>query len=235
MGEQTATGAGELRRKILSDPEAVLDDHEVMQALVAANERAMGGNIVDLRGVAMARLESRLDRLEETHRSVIAAAYDNLAGTGQTHRAVLSLLDAPDFPAFLAALEGDVAASLRVDCARLVLESAGRDAPELTALGDALVLVEDGFVATYLDMRGAGAGRRVALRQVEVENARLFGAAGSWIRSEAAVALDLGAERRPGLLVLGSDDPHHFAPGQGTELLDFFGGVVERVLRRFLG
>ena len=49
-----------------------------MRALIAANERAMGGNIVDLRGIAMERLEARLDRLEDTHRSVIAAAYENL-------------------------------------------------------------------------------------------------------------------------------------------------------------
>ncbi len=52
----------------------------------------MGHNVVDLRGIAMERLEERLDRLEDTHRSVIAAAYDNLAGTNSIHRAVLRLL-----------------------------------------------------------------------------------------------------------------------------------------------
>ena len=35
-----------------------------LTALIAANERAMGANIVDLRGIAMERLEARLDRLE---------------------------------------------------------------------------------------------------------------------------------------------------------------------------
>ena len=53
----------------------------------------MGGNIVDIRGIAMERLEHRLDRLEDTHRSVIAAAYENLAGTNQIHRAILRMMD----------------------------------------------------------------------------------------------------------------------------------------------
>ena len=83
----------ELREKIIAQPEVILEDQDLMRALIAANERAMGGNIVDLRGIAMERLEARLDRLEDTHRSVIAAAYENLAGTNQIHRAILRMLD----------------------------------------------------------------------------------------------------------------------------------------------
>jgi uncharacterized protein len=71
----------------------ILDDKDVMRALIAANEKALGANIVDLRGLAMERLEARLERLEDTHRSVIAAAYENLAGTNQMHRAILRILE----------------------------------------------------------------------------------------------------------------------------------------------
>lgn len=79
----------EWRARILADPGLVLDDAEVMRALVLASEQAMGGNVVDLRGMAMERLETRIDRLEETHRAVIAAAYENLSSTNQIHRAIL--------------------------------------------------------------------------------------------------------------------------------------------------
>ena len=64
----------DLRDVIIAEPEVILEDPDVMAALIAANERAMGANIVDLRGIAMERMEARLDRLEDTHRSVIAAA-----------------------------------------------------------------------------------------------------------------------------------------------------------------
>jgi uncharacterized protein YigA (DUF484 family) len=113
----------DLRDRILAEPERLLEDRDVMNALVAANERAMGANIVDLRGIAMQRLETRLDRLEDTHRSVIAAAYENLAGTNQVHRAILQLLEPTNFEAFMKALTGEVAQTLRVDMVRLVLET----------------------------------------------------------------------------------------------------------------
>ena len=93
-----------LRDRIIAEPTAILDDHDVMRALVEANQKAMGGNIIDLRGISMERLENRLDRLEDTHRSVIATAYDNLAGTNQVHRAILRLLDLDDFAALIADL-----------------------------------------------------------------------------------------------------------------------------------
>ena len=47
-----------VREKIIADPEVLLEDQDIMRALVAANEKSMGGNIVDLRGIAMERLEA---------------------------------------------------------------------------------------------------------------------------------------------------------------------------------
>ncbi|MEO9865167.1 DUF484 family protein, partial [Yoonia sp.] len=46
--------------------------------------------------------------------------------------------------------------------------------------------------------------------------------------------LDFGPNRLPGMLVMGSEDPHQFTPQQGTDLLTFFGGVFERAMRRWL-
>ena len=46
--------------------------------------------------------------------------------------------------------------------------------------------------------------------------------------------LDLGPGRLPGMLALGAEDPHLFAPSQGTDLLTFFAGTVERAIRRWL-
>ena len=129
----------DLRDRLLAEPELLLEDRDVMAALIAANERAMGANIVDLRGIAMERLENRLDRLEDTHRSVIAAAYENLAGTNQVHRAILQMLDPLSFEDFLKTMASDVAQTLRVDCVRLVLETAQEaEDPALRKLGDAL-------------------------------------------------------------------------------------------------
>lgn len=234
----TALETEDLRERILSDPEMILDDRDLMKALIAANEKQLGNNIVDLRGIAMERLEARLDRLEDTHRSVIAAAYENLAGTNQVHRAILRLLDATEFEDFLLSLRTDIAEHLRVDAVKLVLESpqAETGSDGLTRLSDVLLVKPQGFVAEYAAAgRNAQAPQRqVTLRQVADASDEVFGEAASWVHSEALLRLDLGAGRLPGLLVMGAEDPHQFKPNQGTDLLTFFTGVFERAMRRWL-
>lgn len=224
-----------LREKIISEPDVILDDQDLMHALISANERAMGGNIVDLRGIAMERLEHRLDRLEDTHRSVIAAAYENLAGTNQVHRAILRMLDPTEFERFLKDLNGPVADILRVDCVKLVLETAQEEnEPAVRRLGSVLSVAEPGFVDQFLSAGRSTPTRQVTLRQMQEGRREVYGDKAPFIRSEACLRLDFGAGRLPGLLVMGAEDPHQFSPQQGTDLLAFFAGVFERSMRRWL-
>lgn len=229
-----------VRDRLIAAPEVILEDRDIMRALIAANERAMGHNIVDLRGVAMERLEARLDRLEDTHRSVIAAAYDNLAGTNQIHRAVLSLLEPLTFPDFLANLSTEVAQILRVDAVRLVLEShETEEDPVLRRLGETLQVMPAGFCDTYMgglrpDGR-PGPQRAVVPRRIRADLPDLYGPAGDVLRSEALMRLDLGHGRRPGMLALAAEDAHQFRANQGPDLLAFLAGTFERQMRRWLG
>jgi uncharacterized protein YigA (DUF484 family) len=224
-----------LREAIISQPNVILDDKDLMQALIAANEHAMGGKIVDLRGIAMNRLESRLDRLGDTHRSVIAAAYENLAGTNQVHRAILRMLDPMEFEAFLCDLNGAVSEILRVDATKLVLETVQSDSENtVKRLGEVLSVAEPGFIDDYLSNGRGGQVRKVTLRQVQDFSEMIYGENAEWIRSEACLKLDFGDGRLPGLLVMGAEDPHMFGPQQGTDLLAFFTGVFERAMRRWL-
>lgn len=224
-----------LRSAIIAKPDAILDDQDVMHALIAANEKTMGGNIVDLRGIAMERLESRLDRLEDTHRSVIAAAYENLSGTNLIHKAILRMLDPTEFEVFLRDLGGEVAELLRVDAITLVLESVQNDNdPAVRRLGDVLTVAEPGFTDDYLTHGRGGNARQVTLRQVQGASAQVYGEAADWIRSEACLKLNFGQGRLPGMLVMGAEDPHQFTPHQGTDLLGFFAGVFERSMRHWL-
>lgn len=231
MSEQAI--AEDVRTRILQQPDVILEDIDVMRALIAANDRTMGGNIVDLRGVAMERLESRLQRLEETHRSVIAAAYENLAGMAQIHRAVTAILEPLTFEDFLICLDKDVAGILRVGRVRLVLESQEAPGEELKGFGDVLAVRQPGFVADY-----TGSGhppRQVTLRRSDGNASLVFGDHADWIRSEACITLDLGEGRLPGMLAIASDDAMQFQATQGTDLLSFLGSSFERAMRRWLG
>jgi hypothetical protein len=217
-----------VRESIIADPEVLLDDKDIMRVLVSGHERALGPNIVDLRGIAMDRLEARLDRLEDAHRSVIAAAYDNVAGTAQIHRAILRMLEPQRFEDFLRDLGDEVAAILRVDSLRLVLEAEGLEAEDADRQGGVLRLEPMGFVDGYIRAGRNGPPRDVTLRVVGDCSVHRDS-----IRSEACLRLDLGDD--VGLLALGSGDERHFLPQHGTDLLAFLGGAAQRALRRFLG
>lgn len=232
MTEQaTQTVADDWRDRILGDPGMILDDRDVMRALMAANGQRMGGNVVDMRGVAMERLETRLDRLEDTHRSVVAAAYENLSGTNQINRCVLRLLDCEGFEDILALVDAEMRDILQVERIRLVLESAApSEAPH-----PAVAMVAAGFVADYVAPKGGLAARTVTLRRCTQGAEAVFGADAGRIGSEALLMLDLGDARLAGMLAFGAADAEQFRASQGTELLTFFTGTFERVLRRHLG
>jgi uncharacterized protein YigA (DUF484 family) len=145
------------------------------------------------------------------------------------------MLDPVDFETFLRDLSGEVADILRVDAVRLVLETVQSDTdPAVQRLGDVLSVAEPGFIDDYLTGGRGSPARPVTLRQMEEGSEAIYGEAAVWIRSEACLRLDLGRGRLPGMLVMGTEDPHHFAPAHGTDLLAFFGGVFERAMRRWL-
>ena len=224
-----------LRDIIINNPRIVLDDPSVMRALVLANDELRGANIVDLRGVAMKRLEIQLGKLEATHRSVIAAAYDNLAGTQQINRAILKIMEPSSFESFLLMTGKDMPDIMRIDFACLVLEAKQHD-PDLSLaqLGKVLIPVQTGFVTDYLHARAFSGDIKVTLRAVKSPNPSIYADPSCMIKSEACIQLDFGDGTVPGLLILGAKDPNQFSPVQGTDLLTFFGKVYERAVRRWL-
>lgn len=225
-----------LREKILAQPAVILDDQDVMRALIEANDQALGSNIVDLRGVAMKRLEAQLGRLEDTHRSVIAAAYENLAGTTQVHRAVLALLEPDDFDTFLDVLGKDVIDILRVDSIRIVFETrkiGDGASQDLAELSDLITIAIPDFVDAYL---GQGSGKHIDIttRAIPRGAEQVYGQMARDLASEACIKIDLGKGHLPAMLCLGSCDATHFGPHQATDLLAFFAGVFERLMQRWL-
>lgn len=229
---EPARAVKDWRARILADPALVLDDPALMRALVEAAEGGVAGNVVDLRAMAMARLAAKVDRLEETHRAVVAAAYENVAATNQIHRAVEAILAAGDFDRFVQILERELAGILQVAAVRLVLEDAGAPAP---GQRDAVVAMQPpGFIVDYMRQGRNAPARRIVLRQGVPFQGDLYGAAGATLRSEALMRLDLGRGRGAAMLALGAVEAQHYRPGQATDLLAFFTGVVEKVLRRWL-
>ncbi len=224
-----------IRDKILSNPDIILKDPDIMRTLVEASNEKKPANVVDLRGVALERMENRLGELEFTHQGVIAAAYENVSGTNQIHRAVLALLETADFESFLRKLSGPIAASLRVDSIKLVLETEeDLDEPALEDLQDILLTAEPGFTSLYATLGRNIPLRQIVLRDISETGSDLFGFQSKKIKSEAVIQINLGEGRMPAMLLLGSSDQGTFTPAHSTDLLAFFSGALERIMQKHL-
>ncbi len=221
-----------IRSLIIAEPALVLDDDDVMRRLVG--EENGERKVVDLRDRLVERLEHRLEKLVLTHRTVIAAAYENVSGTRQLHHAVLSLIEPPDLSSFLQRLTGDVPATLGIEEARLCLEAEIGETGPAEGFGEGLegrvLALPEGTIADYLALDGQPPGP-VVLREAGEEAELVFGEANP-VHSEACLRLDIAGA--PGMLVFGSSDPRKFDAGHGTDLLIFFAGVVERLLLHHL-
>lgn len=235
---RAAAEAARIRKILISDPSLVLDDAELMRALVGAIQ-PKARNVVDLRGVLVERLEQRLGKLEQAHKTVIAAAYDNLAGVSQIHRTILSLLDRNDFAGALEEILIELPDNLALDETRLCFESDVGDVNgPAFGLGlpqeveKSIVALPSGALENYLRLGRDVEEEPIVLRAAPAERTLIFGDAAALVRSEALVSLDIGGA--PALLAMGSEDPDRFTPDHGDDLLIFLGGVVERVLRRWL-
>ena len=126
------------RAELLADPSIILDDKELMESLLTATDIKLGNNVVDLRNVAMSRLTHKLGELEGTHKSIVAAAYQNLLGTKQIHQAVIELMSKNNLDQFVLSLKTDLLKILNVDPISYtpsvaVLNLACEDAPLIKA------------------------------------------------------------------------------------------------------
>jgi hypothetical protein len=225
-----------IRAKLLADPSIILDDNELMQSLLTASDVKLGSNVVDLRHVAMSRLSDRLGKLEGTHQSVVAAAYQNLLGTKQIHEAVIELLRNNNLDEFVHSLKFDLLKILNVDCICILLEKSNEsdETSTLKYSNPNIQQVMSGFVSTYITQGGETESTKVKLRQANSSTNQLFESASTQIKSEACIQLSFNEDQTLGMIVFGSSDINFFEPGQGTDLLKFFACVCEKMLGRLI-
>ena len=236
MGSNSTPKLNEsVRNAILEQPQAVLEDGDILRALVGANARDREPDVISLNSVAMERLTARITRLEENYRCVTAAAYDSISDSRLVQQAVLEMLEPKDFEGFLRGLKDTVAKALDVDHVLLVLgrNSSEEAIPKLRDLGAVLRFVAPDFVDSYSGPCSHD-GRMIGLRALPEAADVLYGADRHRLKSEACLRLSLGSGRLPAMFLMASAKEGRFHPQQGTDLLDFFASALERRLRHWL-
>lgn len=218
----------------LADNPEFLTQRADLLLRVETPSRFAGGDdrIVDFQQVMIRRLKAEADRQARFGRALIQAGESNQDAQSRIHAAVLTLVEARGFDGLLAALSGPVAAELGLTAIAIGVEAPEGSRPP--ARLSAVAALAPGSVDRLI-----GPGRAVRLRAMIDREQGVppgpFGPRAREIRSDALVRLALGGPvAPPALLALGATNPEAFHPDQGTDLLVFLGGVVERLIGQWL-
>lgn len=211
---------------LLRNPDFLARRPELLAELIAPSTRH-GDNVADFQQVMIEQLRARLDAVEEEHRALVATARNNLSSQDRMHGAALELLTAPTFEQLIECVTSDVPLRLGVDVAALCVENEEAELPLTIRRG--VRVFEPGSVAALL-----GDGQDVLLRTHIEGDPAIFGQGAGLVRSDALLRIKPSPAAPLGLLALGSREPEHFKPGQGTELLGFLGRVLEASIRAWL-
>ena len=226
-----------LREEILAKANEILNDETLLRALIGASDKNLGSKIVDLRSVAMQKMDGELKKLKRSNQQVIATAYENLVGMKQVHQVVLKSLEQNNFDEFITNLDTEACNILRVDCIKIGLEThsslQNTDKYELK-LSKLLDLYPINFVDRYISQGKNNSPDDVVLRPTPTGSEQLYGKLSKNLKSEGCIKLTIGNRKIVGILALASKERKKFTTEQGVELLKFMGSVFERRISHWL-
>ncbi len=204
-----------------------LERHPEALRLLRAPTREIGEDVFDFQHFQIERLRAELARVALEHRTLIAASRGTLASQSRVHKAVLTLLAAPNFEQLLQIATTDLAVLLDVDVVTIAVESTAAPVGRLSVYG--IRLLKAGAIDALL-----GPERNMLLRANAAGEPLLFGAAAGLVRSQALLRLGCGRGAPAGLLCIGTRQPGRFHPGLGAELLTFLARALGITIAQWL-
>ncbi len=183
------------------------------------------GTVIDFESGAVAQFRQRAERAEEDNRDLLAFARGHSGAVSAIHEAVLAAIAAEGLDRLIHIVVRDWPASLGVDAVSLALYV------------DGIGVRADGagmqFVERRLIERAAMKIDGIVVRNTE-RGHPLFGAAAETIRAEALIRLDNASPLPSGLLALGQREGETMETRDGSEILDFLGQSLARLIGRWL-
>lgn len=186
-----------------------------------------GRSVIDMQQAMVLRLRQENEELRRTRDEMVTTLRSNLHSQHKIHEAVITLLSAQSFEHLIETISNEVMVLLDLDATSLCVENETGKVPQMH-IGRVQCLPADSINALF------GPSARVILRDHQPGDPALFGPASELVQSDAILRLSISGSTPPALLALGSRDPDHFSNNQGTELLQFLGLCLERLIRGWL-
>jgi uncharacterized protein YigA (DUF484 family) len=206
-----------IKTRLRAEPELLHTDPDLLSDL---GLRVDAANIVDFGPAALAKVKQAGERETSARKQIESLARANYAAQGQTHGAVLDLLEARN-PSDLGR-RMDELATLRFGLVGAVtaLEEPGR-------VPAGWITLQHGGVDSLL-----GGNAMAALGQL-TRAYPLFGDRSDVVRSVALARIGPWSPQRVGVIAFGSPDPEGFTPQMGSDLVGFLARVAERIAERW--
>ncbi len=228
----------DLKQAILSNPDLILEDPEILLVLGKSQNTDLGKNVIDIRNVVINKLEKNLFETEEFNRVALQAARENFHGAISVFNAILVLLEARNLEEFFHKVLTRVPKIINVDYVRFVQLTGNSSPPPLVDVNSlAIKNLTHNQLNKYLAFEGKGLYEEgVVMRKVAMGDKNIYGNLAKHVKSEAIIDLSLDSDYDFTLtfLILGSTLPDMFDGGMETDLLERFGSGFARIVELFL-
>lgn len=206
------------------------NDHADVLAGLDLPARHNGEGVVDMQSVMIERLRREKSKLEQTNNAIVENASYNNTLISAMCRAALLMLDAKGLEAMVETITKQWPDIMDVDVVALAVEAGddGRALPHSNIGG--VAVLEPGAVSRMIGSES----RKVLLSDSPQARETVYGTATPLVKSDALVRLLPSAAAPTALLAFGSRREGMFHEAQATDVVEFLGGVVERLLRQWL-
>lgn len=210
----------------LRDHPDFLKKHPELLDHMTAPKENFGKGVADFQHYMVQRLKADRDEVLESAREIVENSRANMNSQTRIHRAILMLLEASTFEAFVGTITLDFPSLLDVDIISLIVETDGNIVPQIHMQGVRAVppgtihlLMKDKPLLLEADINGLD---------------EIYGGGAGLVKSQALMKLHIGDEAPSALIAFGSRAPKAFESTQGTELIAFLGCVTERLFQAWL-
>ncbi len=207
------------------NPDFLKKHPELLDHMTAPKEK-FGKGVADFQHYMVQRLKADRDEVLESAREIVENSRANMNSQTRIHRAILMLLEAQTFEAFVSTITLDFPSLLDIDIVSLIVETDGQVVPQIHMQGVRAVppgtihlLMKDKPIMLETDIQGLD---------------EIYGGGAGLVKSQALMKLHVGEEAPAAMIAFGSRDPKAFESTQGTELIAFLGCVTERLFQAWL-
>lgn len=216
----------EILAYLKSNPKFLLNNPDAVDYLIPPKDKTSGRSVVDFSHYMVEKLKSDKQMVLDTTRDIIEVSRENMNHLSRIHQAAFKVLEATSFDDFVQVITQDLPLVLDCDAVTLLVEDTDKVLPQ--SQSGYLRILNTGEINEIME------GNDVRVSSNIMGSERIFGAASGLVRSQAILRIDTLKEIPPSLLAFGARDPEMFVDGQGTDLIGFLCGIIERTMKLWM-